>query len=136
MTKDKIEAFNNGNLDTGWLMPVDFSILPFVPKRIFAVSDVRTYYIERGMHAHRETKQYLICLRGRLIVTYQDNPEDNEQVVFLEKYEGILIDNMVWAKQQYDYDTILLVLASTEYDRRDYIEDHTLWAEEWKSISR
>jgi hypothetical protein len=45
--------------DDGTLVPIEFSDLPFEPKRIFYVCDVPKGE-ERGNHAHFETRQLLM----------------------------------------------------------------------------
>ena len=44
----------------GLLVPIEFAQLPFMPKRLFYVSNVPKGE-ERGNHAHYNTKQILTC---------------------------------------------------------------------------
>jgi UDP-2-acetamido-3-amino-2,3-dideoxy-glucuronate N-acetyltransferase len=104
----------------GNLHPICLSELPFSPKRLFLVSDVPKGE-ERGGHAHYITEQYLICLKGEIEVLLYDGEEKVSKV--LKPMQGIYIPNLVWDSQVFrTEDDLLLVLASTDYDREDYIE--------------
>jgi len=52
----------------GSLIPFEFKDLPFIPKRIFTVVGVPKDSI-RGDHAHYETQQILICIKGEILVS-------------------------------------------------------------------
>lgn len=127
--KNDIEAFRAPG-GSGWLMPLEFKELLFEPKRLFVVQDVPNQSI-RGRHAHKETQQYLICLQGKIEVTLIDM---EVKTTILFPYQGIYIDKMIWGWQEYFDNAKLLVLASTPYDRWDYIEDFSLWQQMRKSI--
>ena len=47
----------------GALLPLHLAELPFVPRRVFAITDVPVG-TERGGHAHRSGMQLLVCLQG------------------------------------------------------------------------
>jgi len=51
----------------GSLSEFDFSALPFVPVRVFTITNCPEQS-ERGAHAHKENQQILVCLRGRVEV--------------------------------------------------------------------
>jgi hypothetical protein len=105
----------------GSLLPIDFKELPFIPKRLFVVSDVPKGYV-RGNHAHYETKQLLICLKGEILV-HIDNGKYQEEHIIKEN-EYVLVNNLVWDFQKFlTGNDSLLVICSTEYDKNDYIED-------------
>jgi len=115
----ELNVFND---ERGTLVPIDFlKNTPFNPKRIFYVYGVpiNTW---RGGHAHYNTKQLLICIKGGILVKLETKNEIVEY--FLEKNQTCFIDNMVWDSQKFiEEDSILLVLCSTEYDKDDYIFD-------------
>lgn len=105
----------------GILCPISLKDLPFEVKRIFYVANVPTSELWRGSHAHKETKQYLICVRGQIDVrlTYDINNTIN---ITVESGMGVLIEEMVWDSYRFlTEDTVALVLCSTEYDPSDYI---------------
>ena len=117
----KIVKFNSFIDDRGSLLPFEFDLFPFKPKRIFLVQDVPINCI-RGNHSHHTTKQFIICLAGKIEVILHDG---NSEIIFtLNKNEGLLIPEMIWDSQKFlENNSVLLVLCSTKYDENDYILD-------------
>ena len=96
--------------------------IPFDIKRVFYIYGSDDTVI-RGQHANRESEFVLINVAGTSKVRITDGKE--EFVVELNKpMMGVYIPNMVW-KDMYDFssDSVLLVLASTHYDGKEYIRD-------------
>lgn len=107
---------------------MEFDGLPFVPKRIFWVKDVPAGE-ERGGHAHYVTEQYLICLSGRVLVTLFDGKD--RDIFELSAGRAVLIPRMVWDTQKFlTGSDIILVLCSTSYNPRDYINDRGAFVRE------
>ena len=50
----------------GSLLPINLNKIPFDVKRVFMVYNVPKDTV-RGEHAHYETKQFLVCVKGVLI---------------------------------------------------------------------
>lgn len=117
-----INVFKVFTDDRGTLVPVEFrDKVPFKPIRIFYVKDVPVG-TERGMHAHFRCKQYLICQNGAVLVRLFDG--FNEKEIYLGENQGFYIPELIWDSQVFlKENTILLVLASTNYDHKDYIND-------------
>lgn len=98
--------------------------IPFEIKRIFYIygSDKD---VVRGQHANRESQFVLINVAGTSKVRVKDG-KGNEAVYSLNRpHTGIYLPQMVW-KDMYDFseDSVLLVLASTEYNAEEYIRDY------------
>lgn len=118
---------NTNNIYTdsrgGYLIPIEFDKLTFIPQRVFAVSDVPKGHI-RGEHAHYITEQLLLCVKGLITVYLDYGTHQTEDI--LSAGDSIYIPSMVWDSQKFltgnDY---MLVLASTNYDLNDYILDKT-----------
>lgn len=107
--------------DDGTLVPIEFSDLPFEPKRIFYVCDVPKGE-ERGNHAHFETRQLLVCLQGSILVKLHDGKELKEYR--LMPNQSVLVERMIWDSQVFETDNdVLLSICSTNYNKLDYIED-------------
>jgi len=113
--------------DNGVLCPIEFDILPFIPKRIFYVTNVIRRDI-RGQHAHFETEQVLICLQGQILVRTID--KNGTKTHMLYPTDAIYIPKMVWDEQEYcTGNDILLSICSTKYDKNDYINTiEELWS--------
>jgi len=107
--------------DDGTLVPIEFSKLPFKPRRIFYVCDVPKGE-ERGMHAHYETQQILTCIKGKILVKLHNGISMSETV--LEENDTVFIDKMTWDSQVFlTGNDVLLSICSTEYNLDDYIDD-------------
>jgi UDP-2-acetamido-3-amino-2,3-dideoxy-glucuronate N-acetyltransferase len=109
-----------GNLSVG-----EFDkTVPFIPKRYFFVFDVPSSET-RGEHAHRQCKQFLICVKGRCSVVADDGR--NRQEFLLDKPNlGLYLPPMTWGIQyRYSADATLLVFASEYYDADDYIREYS-----------
>jgi len=107
--------------ERGSLFPLEFSSLPFTPKRLFYVTNVPKG-MKRGGHAHLETRQLAVCIQGEIVVSLSDGLYWNHHV--LNEGESVLIDKMVWDEEIFcTGNDILLCLCSTEYNRKDYIEN-------------
>ena len=117
--KSDIPSFegNSGNLSV-----IEFKNLPFEVKRIFYITKVPEGF-ERGFHAHKETQQFLVCLRGSCDV-YLEFKEESETIKLEKNSEGILIGREWHIMKNFSNDCILMVLANSNYDEKDYIRDY------------
>ena len=117
--KSDIPSFegNSGNLSV-----IEFKNLPFEVKRIFYITKVPKGF-ERGFHAHKETQQFLVCLRGSCDV-YLEFKEESETIKLGKNSEGILIGREWHIMKNFSNDCILMVLANSNYDEKDYIRDY------------
>ena len=105
----------------GILIPIEFNTLKFTPKRIFTVNDVPKNSI-RGEHAHYQTEQLLLCVQGKIIVGLDDGYQNKEYE--LHSGQSIYIDKMIWDYQKFmTGNDFMVVIASTNYDSSDYIND-------------
>ena len=94
--------------------------IPFDIKRIFYIYGSDATVI-RGQHANRNSEFVLVNVAGQSKVRITDGTE--EFIVELNKpMMGVYIPKMIW-KDMYDFssDSVLLVLASTHYDAKEYV---------------
>ena len=106
----------------GILIPIELWDLPFVPARVFYVTDVPAGDI-RGKHAHYKTEQILICVQGKIDVTLRSKNQAGSTL--LTPGQCIYVGKMVWDEQRYvTGNDILLSICSTPYDPDDYILDY------------
>ena len=97
--------------------------IPFDIKRVFYIYESDATVV-RGQHANRDSEFVLINVAGQSKVRITDGKE--EFIVELNKpMMGVYIPKMIW-KDMYDFssDSVLLVLASTHYDGKEYIRDY------------
>ena len=111
----------------GNLYFLNFSDLPFIPKRVFTVNGVPESEV-RGGHAHYVCEQVLVCVKGRIEVI-TDNGIREERTV-LGPGDSLYHSPLEWAELCYFDDAELLSICSHEYDSKDYINDHDLFLRE------
>ena len=125
--------FNDLGDERGKLVVIEGNdSIPFDIKRVFYIYGSDSTVI-RGQHANRESEFVLINVAGTSKVRITDGNE--EFIVELNKpMMGVYIPKMVW-KDMYDFssDSVLLVLASTHYDGKEYIRDYKEYIKEVKN---
>jgi dTDP-4-dehydrorhamnose 3,5-epimerase-like enzyme len=102
---------------------VAYELLPFNPRRLYCIYDV-SRFISRGHHAHKNLKQLLFCTYGSIEVTLFDGR--NKSVHILDNPTNFLeVGKMVWHTMKWlKKNSVLIVLASEQYDELDYIRDY------------
>ena len=103
--------------------------IPFKIERVFYIYGSDNEVV-RGQHANRESEFVLINVGGTSKVRIDNG--HSEAIVELNKpMMGLYIPTMVW-KDMYDFseDSILLVLASTHYNGKEYIRDYEEYKKE------
>lgn len=97
--------------------------IPFEVKRIYWIYNVPKE-MERGKHANRITYQYLVAVKGSIIVNIE-NKEVKESVVLDSPEKALLIPPMTWNElTYYSEDAVLLVLSSESYKPEMYINSY------------
>ena len=104
--------------------------IPFEIKRIFYIygSDKD---VVRGQHANRKSEFALINVSGSSKVRVKDG-KGNETVYSLNRpHTGVYLPNMIW-KDMFDFseDSVLLCLASENYDANEYIRNYDEFVKE------
>jgi len=124
-----IERLPNFTDMRGSLTPLqNHSGLPFVPNRVFLVYGVSNDRV-RGEHAHHVCKQFLIAANGSLSVVLDDGKKRVE-VQLADQSIGLYLPPMIWGIQyKFLPDTVLMVLASHEYEADDYIRSYDEFVE-------
>lgn len=109
----------DGKLDNGKaaaLSILENFDLGFTPKRIYWLYGL-DYKEVRGGHRHKKVKHALICVSGGCEVSV------NDSIFKLNKPDQcLLLEPKDWhTMQKFKKGTVLLVLASTNYNPKDYI---------------
>lgn len=107
--------------DRGVLTSIESGLdVPFQIRRVFYI---RGACGERGMHAHRETRQMILPVSGSFSVDLSDG---SESVTFdlSDPNRGLYVPPMTWLRL-YDFapNTVCLVLADTHFADAAYIRD-------------
>ncbi len=120
----KLKSFKDSR---GMLFPVDFNLIPFKCERVFLVYDVPKNTI-RGNHAHYNTQQFLICVKGEIEVILNNGIKDEKTII--KQTEYVFVDKLIWDSQVFlTGNDILMVLCSTGYTQEDYITDYNKFKE-------
>ena len=106
--------------------------LPFAIRKVLFMSDIRTDDV-RGRHAHFKTQEILVCLQGGCTVDVEDGRGRRATVRLTRKSQALLLHPYVWRTVRgFAEGTLLLAIADTEYDERDYIRDHARFLEVYR----
>lgn len=119
LSPDKIEYFKDFR---GTLGVLDFNRLPFIPKRMYWITD-SSEKITRGAHAHKLLNQVFLVLSGSVTI---DIFKGSEKQSFNLIAEGpiLMLEPGYWRDiKLLAPASLLLVLCDREYEENDYIRD-------------
>ena len=98
-------------------------IIPFDIKKVLVVSGMKPGDV-RGNHAHRETQELVVAIRGGCDFTIDDGTKKHA-VTLNGMTQGLLLPPLVWRTyKNFQKDTILLIIADQEYDEKEYIRSY------------
>jgi hypothetical protein len=108
----------------GHITAVNNSVeIPFDINRIFYLYDIPGGE-SRGAHAHIECHQFLVAVSGSFEI-FLDDGRTQRQVLLNRPNMGMHILPGIWASEiNFSSGAICLVLASHEYDEKDYVRDY------------
>ena len=103
-----------------------YDSVPFDVRRIYYLYDVPGGE-ERGGHAHKALKQFIVAASGSFDVMLDDGK--NKKVVTLNRPNyGLLVVPGIWRELvNFSSGAICLVLASEKFDESDYIRSYELF---------
>ncbi len=94
-------------------------VIPFDIKRIFYIYGVDDS--KRGGHRHHKTTQAAVCIKGSCTI-YNNNGVSEEEFQLNSPSKCLIIDPPDWhTMYNFTPDAILMVLASENFDKEDYI---------------
>lgn len=137
MNIDKVKSmeFPEFGDERGHLVVVEgMKDIPFAIKRVFYIYGSDSEVV-RGQHANRKTEFVLINVAGTSKVKILDG-KGNEIIYCLNRpHTGIYLPTMVW-KDMYDFseDSVLLCLASENYDASEYIRNYEEFVREINEV--
>ena len=126
LSRGEIEYFKDSR---GTLGVLDFNKLPFLPRRVYWITDTPGN-IARGAHAHKLLNQVFLVLSGSAMIDIFKGPEKQS---FNLVAEGpiLILEPGYWRNiKLLTPDSLLLVLCDREYEESDYIrewEDYLEW---------
>lgn len=106
----------------GNLSVIEHDVVPFEMKRVYYLYDVPSG-AERGGHAHKILKQFLIALSGSFDVLLNDGTQ-KKTITLNKPFEGLLINEGIWRElNNFSSGSVCLVIASAVFDENDYIRE-------------
>lgn len=101
----------------------EFKHIPFKIVRTYWIYDVPGGEV-RGGHAYRENEEFIVALSGSFDVVLDDGKE--KKIFSLNRsYYGLYVPKGLWREMNnFSTNSLALVLASTPYNREDYIYDY------------
>lgn len=106
----------------GNLAIIEGNTIPFAIKRVYYLYDVPSG-AERGGHAHKALRQFLVATSGSFDVVLHDGTS-TRTITLNRPDEGLLINPMIWREiVNFSSGSVCLVVASAPYEEDDYIRD-------------
>jgi len=102
----------------GALSVID-GLLPFPMKRVYWIH--RADGMVRGGHRHRQTRQALIAIQGRVTIHMDDGAHAGD-ILLQSPDRCLLVEPDDWHTMAFGPGSVLLVIASHSYDKNDYID--------------
>jgi len=124
LNKPNIIQFDTiGDQDFGFITVFEFlQNLPFELKRAYWIYQ-SPLDKTRGNHALKKSRQIVIAIKG-IAEIFLENVQGDQFSFTLDKPEkGLYIPNLCWRRISLSEDAVLLCIASTEFDKDDYIRD-------------
>lgn len=101
----------------------EFKNIPFKIQRTYWIYDVPGGEA-RGGHAYRENEEFIVALSGSFDVVLDDGQE-RKTFSLNRSYYGLYVPKGLWREMNnFSTNSLALILASTPYNREDYIYDY------------
>ena len=95
------------------------SDLPFKIERVYWLSQVPDQQI-RGDHAHKASRQIIICISGKILVSLESQEGQIEEFMLDDPSVGLYSPPLWWGKMVF-HNATMVGLASDQFDESDYI---------------
>jgi len=97
--------------------------IPFEIRRVFFIYGV-DYNEKRGSHAHRRSRQVLVCVHGSCEIILSDGRE-SERIVLDSPDKGVVQEALIWGEMEhFSKDAVLMVFSDSSYDPDEYIRNY------------
>lgn len=108
------------------------SQVPFDFKRVFWITGTYNESI-RGQHAHKKCEQFIVATNGRCKADGMTKDGEKFFHNLISPACGLYVPPMTWLRLfDFSRETVVMVLASHEYDEADYIRDF----DEYENLSK
>ena len=104
----------------------EFKQIPFKIERAYWIYDVPGGE-KRGGHAYYENCEFIVAMSGSFDVILDDG-KDKHIFSLNRSYYGLLVPKGWWRQMEnFSTNSLALVLASTKFNKEDYISDYELF---------
>lgn len=101
----------------------EFKNIPFKIERTYWIYDVPGGE-KRGGHAYKKNQEFIVALSGSFDVVLDDGG-DRKTFSLNRSYYGLYVPKGLWREiNNFSTNSLALVLASTAFDKADYIYDY------------
>jgi hypothetical protein len=112
-----------GDKATGYIVTTQKAeFLPFAVKRVFWTFGTPVG-VERGGHANKVMEELLVAVQGRIQVTLHTSHDQRYTFVLDSPRQGLYVPPLCWIVIRCEQNSVLLSLASTDFEKEDYIHD-------------
>ena len=119
-----LELQKIGEEEIGYISVAEpFMNVPFEIRRVYWIYQTPET-IERGNHAHKNTLQVLICVKGKIRITLENRQKKIVEFQLDNPNQALFIPTYYWRKLNFFDDAIAICLSSLEYDENDYMRDY------------
>lgn len=110
----------------GRLSFIEGEALPFDIQRVFWIYGFEKE-TARGGHAHLNSDQIIICVKGEVEVILEDGCGNKYKFELDNPYEALYFPRQHWLNMQCSTDSIILTFASCKYEEDVYQKDYALF---------
>ncbi|MEH0158175.1 FdtA/QdtA family cupin domain-containing protein [Limibacter armeniacum] len=122
-----ISLCEKGEPETGYVTIAEHhELIPFEVKRTFWTYNTPESHT-RGNHAHKTTQELLVCVNGSITVETSNTEGNTVSFVLDNPQKALYLPPFVWRTIRYSNGAVLLVMASTVYDKSDYLMNQKKW---------
>jgi hypothetical protein len=107
-------------VDSRGQLTVIQDFLPFSVRRIFWITQADGQV--RGGHRHHVTRQALIAVTG-VVTVFLDNGSESKSILLNRSDQCLIVEPEDWHTMTFGAGSVLLVLASHQYNPNDYIQE-------------
>ena len=109
----------------GNLCAVEFSQLPFKPKRAYFLYGNKA---QRGGHAHRNEQEVFVCAAGSFRATVHDGKK-GKQFMMSKPGSALYTSKMIWHSfDRFSKNAVMIAISSTPYrGQKGYIMDFDIF---------
>ncbi|SCW58345.1 FdtA/QdtA family cupin domain-containing protein [Mucilaginibacter sp. NFR10] len=101
----------------------EYNHIPFKIERVYWIYDVPGGE-ERGGHAYKENREFIIALSGSFDVIL-DNGKEIKSYSLNRSYYGLYVPEGIWRHMEnFSTNSLAFIAASTAYQEDDYIRDY------------